>query len=438
MYHFIGIKGTGMAALACIIHDSGKEVNGSDLSKHFFTEQPLVDRNIPISEFGPENIKDGMTVIIGNAFNEDFPEVAAARSNPTVKCYRYHEFLGKLLNDYHSIGVSGSHGKTTTTGMCAAMLSYGHKIGYLIGDGTGYLDPEATDFILEADEFRNHFLAYHPDYAIITNMDWDHVDFFKTNEEYINAYKNYVKQVNKAVIAWGEDPYTRELEADVPIYYYGEKDNDDIQAINIVETDKMMSFDLLFNKQPAGHYELPFVGHHLLLNSLAVITVGLLKGLEAEEIEAGLSSFKGVKRRFKIEENGENIYIDDYAHHPTEVKITLEAARKRYPDRKIVAVFKPHRTGRVYHFVQQFADALMIADEIGVCEFTSIDDYDNGADIDITYLANYIPGSYVFHETDEDAKILATFAPAVYVFMSSKDIYPFKEKLKSLQINEKV
>ncbi len=108
----------------------------------------------------------------------------------------------------------------------------------------------------------------------------------------------------------------------------------------------------------------------------------------------------------------------------------------RYPDRKIVAIFKPHRTGRVYHFVNEFADALKLADEIGVCEFTSIDDYDNGADIDITYLADHIEGSYVFHETDEDARILAGFAPAVYVFMSSKDIYPFKEKLKILQVNE--
>jgi len=436
VYHFIGIKGTGMAALACILHDSGAEVEGSDQSRHFFTEEPLIERNITITEFSPDNIRDNTTVIIGNAFLEDFPEVIAARNNPTVTCYRYHQFLGKLLENYHSIGVSGSHGKTTTTGMCAAMLGHKHKIGYLIGDGTGYLDPEATDFILEADEFRNHFLAYHPDYAIITNMDWDHVDFFKTNEEYINAYKNYVRQVRKAVIAWGEDPYTRELEADVPIYYYGERDNDDIQAVNIVETTERMSFDVLFKDELFGHFDLPFVGHHLLLNSLSVIGVGILKGLDSEEIEEGLSSFKGVKRRFKIETYGDNVYIDDYAHHPTEVKITLEAARKRYPDRKIVAIFKPHRTGRVYHFVNEFASALKLADEIGVCEFTSIDDYDNGADIDITYLADHIEGSYVFHETDEDTRILAGFAPAVYVFMSSKDIYPFKEKLKNLQVNE--
>ncbi|MBR0385118.1 MAG: UDP-N-acetylmuramate--L-alanine ligase [Erysipelotrichaceae bacterium] len=433
MYYFIGIKGTGMAALACILHDAGNEVSGSDLPRHFFTEDPLVERNIPIYEFSKDNIHDNMNIIIGNAFLEDFEEVVAARSNPTCKCWRYHEFLGHFLKDYHSICVAGSHGKTTTTGLCSSMLGYNGPIGYLIGDGTGYLNPETKDFVLESDEFRRHFLAYHPDYAIITNIDWDHVDYFKTLDDYILSYQQFVDQTSKAVIAWGEDPYTRTLNYPVKVYFYGEKENDDVRAVNIIETNESMSFDLLFCGEMFGHFDLPFVGHHLLLNSLAVITVGILKGLDCGSIEEGLKSFHGVKRRFKIEQNGDNIYIDDYAHHPTEVKITLQAARKRYPDRRIVAIFKPHRTGRVYHFAQDFADALSSADEVGVCEFTSIDDFDPEADIHIDYLAGFIKGSYIFHETDEDARILDSFAPAVYVFMSSKDIYPFKEKLKELQ-----
>lgn len=422
-----------MAALASILFDAGFEVAGSDLPRHFFTEEPLVDRGIPIHDFSADNIKDGMTVIIGNAFQEDFEEVIAARANKSCSCYRYHEFLGHFLKDYHSICIAGSHGKTTTTGICAAMLGHNEAIGYLIGDGTGYLDPEATDFVLESDEFRRHFLAYQPDFAIITNIDWDHVDYFKTNEDYVHSYQEFVDRTKKAVLAWGEDPYTRTLKSKVPVYYYGEKDNDDVQAVNIIETNESMSFDVIFQGKNFGHFELPFVGHHLLLNSLAVISVGILKGYSSEDIEAGLRAFEGVKRRFKIEENGENVYIDDYAHHPTEVKITLQAARMRYPDRKIVAVFKPHRTGRVYHFAQEFADALSIADEVGVCEFTSIDDFDPEADIKIDYLAGFIEGAYVFHETVEDAQILNSFAPAVYVFMSSKDIYPFKEKLRDLQ-----
>ncbi|MCF0114249.1 MAG: UDP-N-acetylmuramate--alanine ligase, partial [Erysipelotrichaceae bacterium] len=137
MIYFIGIKGTGMSALACILYDLKMEVAGSDLSKHFFTEEPLKDRSIPIYEFSKDNIKDGMTVIIGNAFKEDFEEVVAARSNPTVKCYRYHEYLGEFMKNYITLSVAGSHGKTTTTGMLESMMSYSKPTGYLIGDGTG-------------------------------------------------------------------------------------------------------------------------------------------------------------------------------------------------------------------------------------------------------------------------------------------------------------
>jgi len=140
-----------------------------------------------------------------------------------------------------------------------------------------------------------------------------------------------------------------------------------------------------------------------------------------------------VKRRFVIEEHGDSIYVDDYAHHPTEVGVTLDSVRKRYPDRKIVAVFKPHRVSRVQYFAQQFADALSKADVVGVCDFTSIDDFEDGIDIDITYLTDRIENSYIFTETDDEARFLASLTPCVYVFMSSKDIYPFMEKVKRYQ-----
>ena len=116
-YYFIGIKGTGMAALACMLHDLGNDVSGSDLAKHFFTEDELRKREIPLFEFSPDNIPDHASVVIGNAFLEDFPEVIAARNNPTCTCMRYHEFVGSFLKPYHLIAIAGSHGKTTTTGM---------------------------------------------------------------------------------------------------------------------------------------------------------------------------------------------------------------------------------------------------------------------------------------------------------------------------------
>lgn len=433
MIYFIGIKGTGMSALACILHDLGKEVAGSDLAKHFFTEEPLVARNIHIDTFDKNNIKDGMTVIIGNAFKEDFEEVVEARSNPTVTCYRYHEYLGKLMESYTSVSVAGSHGKTTTTGMLASMMDEFFPTGYLIGDGTGIIHEDSRYLCVESCEYRRHFLAYHPDYAIITNIEIDHVDYFKTVDDYRKAYEEFSNNVKKALVIYGDDEETRKLELSQTHYWYGENENNDFRAVNIVETTTNMEFDLLFKNQFQYHFVLPFVGRHLLWNSLAVIAIGILEGIPLDAIEKGLSNFKGVKRRFVIEEIGDNVYIDDYAHHPTEVSITIDAARKRYPNHKLIAIFKPHRVSRVFYFADQFAKALIKADEIYLCDFTSIDDKEDGIDIDITYLQEKIPGSKILDENEVGARILASKSPAVYLFMSSKDIYDLANKVKRYQ-----
>ena len=144
---FIGIKGTGMAALACMLHDMGYTVSGSDLTRHFFTEEPLIQRNIPIYPFDTHRIEDGSMVIIGNAFGDDFKEVANARNNPHLSCLRYHEFLGHFMQGYTSFSVAGSHGKTTTTGMLQCMLNALSPTGYIIGDGTGHMHEQATHFV---------------------------------------------------------------------------------------------------------------------------------------------------------------------------------------------------------------------------------------------------------------------------------------------------
>ncbi len=433
MIYFIGIKGTGMAALACILHDLGLEVTGSDLPNHFFTEDPLNDRGIKIKQFNPENIQDGMTVIIGNAFAEEFPEVQAARTNDTVCCYRYHEYLGKMMDDYTAISVAGSHGKTTTTGMLSAMMGKNFQTGYLIGDGTGVIRKESQYLCVESCEYRRHFLAYHPDYAIITNIEIDHVDYFKDDEDYRLAYQEFLKNIKKRVFIFGDDEETRKLSVEIDCYWYGEKENNDIRAVNYIQTPTFMEFDLIFKGDFQYHFKLPFVGRHLLWNSLGVIGVGISEGIPFDKIESGLSSFKGVKRRFVIETRGDNVFIDDYAHHPTEVALTIEAARNRYPNKKLVAIFKPHRVSRVVYFAEEFATALKKADRVYLCDFTSIDDKEEGIDIDIRYLQNKIPGSHIIDEGEEGATILAKEEPAVYLFMSSKDIYDLASKVKRYQ-----
>ena len=433
MYYFIGIKGTGMASLAIMMHDLGNEVMGSDLEKHFFTEDELVKRGIKILPFNKENIKDNYTVIIGNAFLEDFDEVIAARNNPTCKCYRYHEFLGELIKNYKSVGIAGSHGKTTTTTMAKSVFAKFANTAYLIGDGEGYLPKDAEYICIEADEFRRHFLAYKLDYAIINNIEIDHVDYFKDEYDYFSAYQEFVNQTKKLVVYNGEDEWCDKLDFNnLEHYSYGRSKEYDIYTENLCESPEGVSFDLYFLGKFSYHYDLPLVGTHLLLDALGVIGLSTYLGFDPMLIEEALSNYKGPKRRYVVEEYGDSIFVDDYAHHPTEVKVTLEATRKRYPDRQVIAIFKPHRASRVKYFVDDFANALEIADKVYLLEFTSIDDKQDGTDVDISYLADRIAGSIVLPENTEGAKQLAKHKGSVYVFMSSKDIYNIAKEVKSL------
>ena len=431
MYYFIGIKGTGMAALAIILHDLGYEVCGSDLDKHFFTEDELIKRNIKIYSFNPLNIKDNYTVIIGNAFLEDFDEVKAARSNKSCRCYRYHEFLGEFIKDYISVGISGSHGKTTTTTMMKSVLSKFFDTGYLIGDGEGYVSKDSKYFCLEADEFRRHFLAYNLDFAVINNIEIDHIDYFKDEDDYFNAYQEMVNKVKKLVIYNGEDKWCNKLVFNnLEHYSYGRSSDYDFYPLNYKETTTSMSFDLYFRNDFKGHFELPFVGDYLLLDVLGVLALSSYLNLNHVITNEALKNYEGPKRRYVIEKYKDSIMIDDYAHHPTEVKVTLLATKKRYPDKKIVAVFKPHRASRVKYFVDDFVNALSIADYVYLLDFTSIDDKQDGTDVDITYLSKRLANSVVLSEDELGAKELSKHKGSVFVFMSSKDIYNLANLLK--------
>ena len=428
MYYFIGIKGTGMASLAIMLHDLGYEVCGSDQEKHFFTEDELVKRGIPIFPFDESNIKESYTVIIGNAFLEDFPEVIQARK--LCKCYRYHEFLGELMKNYRTVTISGSHGKTTTTTLAKTVLSAFVRTGYLIGDGEGYLDRDCEYLCVEADEFRRHFISYHPEYAIINNIEIDHVDYFKDETDYFNSYQEFVHNVKEVVFYYGDDEWCRKLQFSTPAYSFGLSEHNDYYLANVESDSTSSSFDLMYRGEKLHHYHVPFVGDHLLIDILGVLSLSHYMSFDQERVEEALQDFHGPKRRYVIEEYKDTIFVDDYAHHPTEVKVTIEASRKRYPDRKIIAIFKPHRASRVKYFAEQFKDALLLADEVYLLDFTSIDDKQDGTDIDISYLAERTPGSHILSEDEEGAKLLAQYRGECLVFMSSKDIYNIAERVK--------
>ena len=433
-YFLVGIKGTGMSALAQILDGLGYEVEGSDKPDHFFTEQALLDRGIKIYEFNKDNIKEDMVIIQGNAFKDTHEEIVRAKEL-NLKIYSYQDMVSKLTKMFETITIAGCHGKTTTTSMLSHVLKNITGCNYLIGDGTGDASKENKYFALEACEYKRHFLSYTPYYAIITNIELDHIDYYKDIDDVISAYQEYAKLAEKMVIACGDDPYTHTLEVNVPIFYYGLNDDNDIIAKDVVYTNEGTSFDVFIEDNYYGHFDLPLYGKHMLLNSLAVIGVCYYERLEAKDVAKYLKTFEGAKRRFKENIIGDIVTIDDYAHHPTEVKVTIKGARQKYPDKEIVAILKTHTLSRTKEMAQEFADALNLADKSYIMDI-GVDREEDGYD-DVTYeviLDKLNNGEYI--NLDMVDKLLK-HKNAVMIFMSSKDIYvlqnKYEELLKKLQ-----
>ena len=427
-YHFVGIKGAGMSSLAQIMHDLGHEVQGSDIEKYVFTEGALKNKGIKILPFSVDNIHEGMVVIQGNAFPDTHEEIVRAHELK-LDVIRYHDFLGQVINQYTSVAVTGAHGKTSTTGLLSHVMNGDKKTSFLIGDGTGMGLPGSDYFAFEACEYRRHFLSYHPDYAIMTNIDYDHPDYFKDIDDVASAFQEMANNVKKAIIAWGDDEHLRNLKADVPIYYYGLSKNDDVYADNIQITENGTQFDVYINGEYYDQFLTPQYGNHNIQNALAVITISYLEKMDVNNIKEALETFGGVKRRFNETFVSKQVLVDDYAHHPREISATIETARKKYPNKDVVAVFQPHTFSRTQAFLDEFADALSKADHVFLCEiFGSI--RENTGELTIQDLINRIDGSALIDENSID--VLEKFDNAVILFMGAGDI----QKMQKAYLNK--
>lgn len=429
IYHFVGIKGSGMSSLALVLHQKGLHVQGSDVEKYFFTQRDIEKAGIKILPFDKDNIKPGMIVIAGNAFPDDHEEIVRAKEIGD-EVVRYHDFIGELITHYTSIAVTGSHGKTSTTGLLSHVLSGVVPTSYLIGDGTGHGEPNAQFFSFEACEYRRHFLAYSPDYVIMTNIDFDHPDYYKSIEDVYDAFQSMALQVKKGIFAYGDDVYLRKLKANVPIHYYGLNDNDDIQARNVKRTTKGSSFDVYCHGEFVGHFELPAFGKHNILNSLAVIATAYFEKLDMAEVAEEVKTFNGVKRRFSEKKVADMIVVDDYAHHPSEIKATIDAARQKYPRKEIIAVFQPHTFTRTIALMDDFAEALDLADHVFLCDIFGSAREDSG-NVKIEDLgAKISKGGTVIKE--DNVSPLLDYENAVVVFMGAGDVQKFETAYEKL------
>lgn len=430
-YHFIGIKGAGMSALALMLHQMGHQVQGSDVDKYYFTQYGLEEAGVKILPFAEENISPDLEVIAGNAFREDNNIEVAKAIKEGISFKRYHEFLGDFMRQFTSMGVAGAHGKTSTTGLLSHVLKNITDTSYLIGDGTGRGSATSEYFVFESDEYERHFAPYHPEYSIITNIDFDHPDYFTSLDDVFNAFDDYAKQVTKGLFVFGGDPLLRQLTSSAPIYYYGFEDDCDFVAYDLVRTTNGSDFKVRYGQLELGTFHVPAFGRHNILNATAVIGNLHIAGFDMALVAEHLKTFAGVKRRFTEKIVNDKIIIDDFAHHPTEIVATLDAARQKYPAKKIVAIFQPHTFTRTIALLDDFAAALNEADAVYLAEiYGSAREVDNGQ-VKIEDLAANITKPVQIITADNVSPLLK-HDEAVYVFMGAGDIQTYEHAFEQL------
>jgi len=370
--YFVGIGGAGMSGIAELLHNLGFQIRGSDTTPSSVTEY-LSSLGVAVyPEHSGDNLQDADLVVISSAVGGDNPEVIEAkrRGVPVIK---RAEMLGELMRLKRSIGVSGTHGKTTTTSMIGRVLQqarYDPTIivgGIVAGMGSGAALGQGDYLVAEADEYDRSFLAMYPTIAVVTNIEADHMDCYDDMDDLLTSFVTYMNRVpfyGAAVIS-ADDANLSIVRPRItrPVTTFGLDASADFRAVDVRLHEGGSSFNVYHGLEPVGEIRLIVPGRHNVANALATVAAAHEAGVPMESIAEGLASFRGVERRFEIfgEVNGV-LLVDDYAHHPTEIAATLSTAKETY-DRRVIVVFQPHLYSRTRDFAPQFAEALSVADE---------------------------------------------------------------------------
>lgn len=357
-----------MSTLAQILYDLGNEVSGYDDARgHKFTQDGLEKRGIPIYYDHNHEIDKDTIVTYSVAFKEDHEEIQRVKKLG-LKIKKYAEIMGDVIDMFDTIGVSGTHGKTTTSSIIRHLLENTLGCNYFIGAGDGHATKDNKYFVVESDEFNRHFTYYHPTYSIITNIEAEHLECYKDINDIRNTFEIFANQTKKLVVANGDNEEVRKINYKTKVMFYGFNDNNDIVIKNMQLLETGSVFDLYINNELYGHFDIPLYGTHMVANAAAAITIVKELGLEKDTIHNLLETFHNAKRRFAEEKVNDCIIIDDYAHHPTEIKATLEAVKQKYPNKRLVVVFKPNTYSRTKDFKDEFIDAFSLADKTYLTE----------------------------------------------------------------------
>ena len=375
--YFLGVGGIGMSALARYFLAQGKEVLGYDKTKTELTEQ-LEKEGIKIHynedvDFVSQHFskEDGNHLICYTpAIPKDNIEFNYFQNNG-IKLYKRSQVLGLISQNYFTIAIAGTHGKTTTSSIVAHILNASNIncIAFLGGISLNFnsnlvLNNEAEIMVVEADEYDRSFLTLSPDIALITSLDADHLDIYGDNSQMLNAYKDFVKCIKPNGKLITKTDYQKTF-AGVDISTYSLKEQADTFSEKIAVKNGAYYADISSNNKTIKEVEIGLPGIHNVENAIGAFAIANQLGVSHEQIKAALLSYKGVKRRFEYHIKQENlVYIDDYAHHPSELRMCILSVKELYPNRKITGIFQPHLYSRTRDFAEEFAQSLSLLDEL--------------------------------------------------------------------------
>ena len=389
-FHFIGAGGVGMSGLALLLMKNKALVTGSDqMPSEVVDNLRRIGADIKIGHKSENLSPETNAVVISAAITEDNPELQQARARG-CKIYKYADLLGELMNRYEGIAISGTHGKSTTSGWLIHLLKQAGKdtnfiIGARIGQlGTSFGSADSKYFVAEACEYDRSFLNLKPEIACILNVEQDHLDYYKDEDEIVEAFGEFAigTKPGGIVIANGQDPNVakiiRRLGKDLRCETFGLEKNCNFYAENIALNDGLYAFDVYYNNKLLGGTKISLPGKHNILNALAVIAMAINVGLEPERALELLPGFTGIERRLMLKGRFDQITVlDDYAHHPTEIRASLAAIRQRYPSKQIWCIFQPHQYSRTRFLLDDFAESFKLADVTIVPEIYFVRDSDS-------------------------------------------------------------
>ena len=433
--HFIGIGGSGMFPLVQILHGMGDYITGSDNNPGDTIDFERQQMHIPVTIGQSEKNIEGADLIVHTAaIMDDNPELMAARASgvPTIE---RAELLGLVTSWFSNcVGVCGTHGKTTTTAMLTQMfIECGMDPSAVIGGkleaigGSGRLGNSEV-MVCEACEFEDHFLKFHPDIAVVLNVDADHMEYFKTMDHVLDSYHRFAAMATKAVIYNGDDANScRAVQGieGVKLLSFGMGEDNDYHACNIRHVDgRHTLYDLYYKQERLGQVKLNVPGEHNVLNSMAAVAAAIESGCQTQRAVESVSAFQGAGRRFEIMGTNKGVTIaDDYGHHPAEIEVTLKAA-KQMGYRQVWAVHQPFTYSRTKMLMDDFAKVLRAADQVVLLPIMGGREKDDGS-VRSEDLAAKLPGSVVVDGLEGAAAWVRQNAKKgdLVVCMSCGDLY---------------